>query len=230
MNNYIGLFIISLQLCYYATSCVNKKTSILQKQTEIINKIYKDPKSENLLYEYYNDSIIKHVLCFNNDNNLVGTQVRFNEKGELEHTGFVNENGVKCADEAIYYKNNTLTHAFWNLDDKIIFKAVFDSSGQFVSYEGTPYLIEYSNQYKVKDTVYIYIAAPLIYDHITEVKIKEKTHQNLTLNYINETKQMMYKLLFYEPKKLEFTISIHIKKNGKDIISDSTNINIDIVK
>lgn len=227
-----GLVLIALVSFYFLTviiSCQSKidKTNILQKQNQEILKVY--GINANLLYKYYQDSIIKEV-CEKIQGEIRGKQVLFSPLGTIRNITFINKEGKKVGDESNYNERGELIeHLFWDASDNLLCRINF-KNGVIHSVEGKPwYLFGYSDK-NIGDTAKYYIATPIIPKHVTHVEFGLIDDTLSIVRYVNDIRQFEYKILMNTSGVKVFKLKVGIINDRNiEILCDSTQISTKII-
>src|SRR5690606_7720732 len=143
------------------------------------------------------DSIIKTVFAMSG-HQFHGKGLSFYPSGRIKNILFINEDGKKVGDETNFNLDGNITeYLFWLDEDNLLFHLTFKNN-KIESIDGKPWYIQGRDKVKLNDTVSFYIAAPLIPQHITNVSVGLIEDPSKTVNYINDIRQMKYKLVMKE--------------------------------
>ena len=210
--NKIALFFFLIVLF----SC-NQKLKHKDYQKKIIEE-YLDIKKE-LNYEFYNDSLIKEVFEVVNSKKQ-GRVIQFSSKGLIKRVMFINSEGKIVGDDSKFDDFGILSEHFFRLDSETnLFYSKFSNNGKLISFEGRPYYLHGSDEIKEGDTLTFYIAAPIIPKHKTHITFYEENIKESRVNYINDIRQYLYKIIVpSNKKKLNFNLKVEIKDSLNNII------------
>jgi len=214
MNRLIVIILLILVGC-------NKKNEIRKYQDKIINEILSSKKlsSKKLKYKYFKNAIIEEVSEIENGK-IQGKIIQFSSNGLIKKIIFINKDGDTVGDETVYNDYGNIAEHFFRLDlEKTLFYANFFNDGTLNFNEGSPYFIQGTSEVKIGDTLSFYIAAPLIPKHKTHITFFEKNIEESRVDYINDIRQLNYKLVVPPDfNKLEFTLCVEIKNSKNNVI------------
>ena len=183
----------------------------------------------DLSFEYYKDSIIKEVSEIENGRKH-GRTIQFSSEGLIKRIYFVNSDHEIVGDESIFDELGILSEHFFKLDsERLLFYAKFSPQGKFEYSEGNPRYLHGRSEGFVGDTLSFYIATPIIPGFQTNVSFFEKNIKSSRVDYLNDIRQLNYKIIVpSDTKKLQFCLKIEIKDSLNNIIIEDLDDDINV--
>lgn len=219
----IEILIITILIAFFAKCKSGKKESeIIEAQRVAISELYSP--NERLQYEFYEDSIIKHVSILS-ANKPHGKIVSFHANGKMKNIMFFNKAGEKLGDETNFNLEGIMTEHLFRLDENnLLFYVKFDERNKKYI-DGKPWYLHGPEKVKLNDTALYYIATPLIPNFTTKVSFGLLEDSSTTINYLNDLRQMEYKIVMNEigMRKLKLVVNIS-DVNQNVLVQDSTTI------